>query len=108
MPANLIPIFPLPTVIPPPATASTTTVPGPVLETEIPDPAVIELTAKVPTLSESISVPDLPSKRFSSVASAVIWLPDRYKYVVFREPAISKSNRGVTVPIPKLFKVSSQ
>ena len=71
MSASLTPMFPLPTVIPPPATASIVTVPGPVLETEIPEPAVIELTAKVPTFSESRSVPDLPSNIFNSVASAV-------------------------------------
>src|SRR3989304_4376275 len=53
-------------------------------------------------LFESKRVPDLPSKRFISVAEDITPVPPIKRLTTFALPVTSKANWGLEVPIPSL------
>ena len=76
------------TISPFPAPICIVVAPGPVPPVK-PEPASREVNAYVPTLFESRRVPDLPTKRFNSVAEAVTAVPPIYRFATLAEPATS-------------------
>ena len=85
--------------IPYPAPTLRIVAPGPVPPVK-PQPGVLEVIAYDPTLFESRRVPDLPYKRFISVADAVTAVPPMYRFVILAEPATSSRYSGLEVPMP--------